>query len=162
MKFYSVCIIVAATKRPDGLNFHFYKKAWHIMKEDLMAVFSSFFSTGKLPKGLNSSFLVLVPKVPGTSSITDFRPISLINGVYKLLSKVLSFQLRAVLPTVISETQQAFLKERNILDCSMIAFEVINIISRRRERAVILKLDFQKAFDCLLGLFSESDDQDGV
>lgn len=135
--------------RPDELNFYFYKCAWRVFKSDLISMFTDLHNFGKLPKGLNSAFLVLVPKVAGTSSLSEFRPISLIHGLYKLLAKVLSFRLRSVLPTVIAENQQAFLKGRNISDCSMVANEIIRILSVRKERAFMLKIDFQKAFDSI-------------
>lgn len=76
-----------------------------MMKSYFLALFSDFFSSSMLPKGINSCFLVLVPKVAGTCSLSEFRPNSLINGVYKLISKVLSLQFRSVLPSIISETQ---------------------------------------------------------
>lgn len=99
---------------------------------------------------------MLVPKVAGTCSLAEFWPVSLNNGVYKLISKVLSFRLRKVLFSVISKNQQAFIRGRSILDCSMIASELIHILSTRKELAVLLKLDFQKAFDSISWEFLET------
>lgn len=112
----------------NGFNFFFYKKAWKIIRTDILKVFSNFYPSGRLPKGLNSFFLMLIPKVVGTSSPSEFWPTSLINGIYKMVSKVLSFHLWLVLPLVISANQRAFLKGRSILDCSMVASELLHIL----------------------------------
>lgn len=122
---------------PDNLNFHFYKNAWNIMKTDILLVFHEFYKSGKLPRGINSSFMVLTPKVAGTCILLEFWPISLINGIYKMISKVLSFRLRAVLLSIIAENQQAFLKGRIILDCSIMANEVLHILSKCKKTEVL-------------------------
>ncbi|XP_050217654.1 uncharacterized protein LOC126668506 [Mercurialis annua] len=134
---------------PDGFNFFFYKRAWHIMKYDFLQLFSTFHSTGTFPPGINTAFLVLIPKIKGATNLTDFRPISLINGVFKLLSKVLANRMSLVLPHIISENQFGFIKGRNIHDCHMIASEILHIAARRKEKLFLLKLDFKKAFDSI-------------
>ncbi|XP_050222663.1 uncharacterized protein LOC126672753 [Mercurialis annua] len=134
---------------PDGFNFFFYRRAWSIMKAEILDMFSTFHSSSSLPKGINTSFMVLIPKVIGSSNIKDFRPISLVNGLYKLLSKTLSLRLAPLLSSLVSESQHAFLKGRSILECSMIANELIHLANRRKEKLLVLKLDFQKAFDTI-------------
>ncbi|XP_050222287.1 uncharacterized protein LOC126672380 [Mercurialis annua] len=64
---------------PDGFNFFFYKKAWPFMKDMFVEFFSDFFRFNILPKGINTSFMVLVPKVAGSANVKDYRPISLVN-----------------------------------------------------------------------------------
>ncbi|XP_050217339.1 uncharacterized protein LOC126668170 [Mercurialis annua] len=90
---------------PDGFNFFFYKKAWNILMEDIIKFFHNFHQKGDFPTGLNTAFMVLLPKFAGASDVSDFRPISLINGILKLLSKVLAIRLAPVLPNIISENQ---------------------------------------------------------
>ncbi|XP_050222864.1 uncharacterized protein LOC126672962 [Mercurialis annua] len=119
------------------------------MKHDFLKLFSTFHSTGKFPSGINTAFLVLIPKVKGAINLTDFRPISLINGVFKLLSKVLANRLSIVLPHVISENQFGFIKGRSIHDCHMVASEILHIAARRKEKIFVIKLDFKKAFDSI-------------
>ncbi|XP_050211903.1 uncharacterized protein LOC126662059 [Mercurialis annua] len=134
---------------PDGFNYYFYKRAWQFLKKDLLDFFNSFHSSNRLPAGLNSSFMVLIPKVLGSSNISDYRPISLVNGIYKLLSKCLSARLAPLLPSVVSEHQHAFIKERSIMDCSMIANELTHLPRTRKDKILVFKLDFHKAFDSL-------------
>ena len=70
--------------------------------------------------------MVLIPKKSGVEDLGDFRPISLLGGLYKLLAKVLVNRLKKVVGNVVSTSQNAFVRERQILDTSLIANEVID------------------------------------
>ena len=70
--------------------------------------------------------MVLIPKKSGVEDLGDFRPISLLGGLYKLLAKVLANRLKKVVGNVVSISQNAFVRERKILDTSLIANEVID------------------------------------
>ena len=80
----------------------------------------------KFEKSLDASFIALIPKKQNASNIRDFRPISLIGTVYKLLAKVLANRLRMVLDGLISESQNAFVGGRKILDSVLIANECLD------------------------------------
>ncbi|XP_055962278.1 uncharacterized protein LOC126687456 [Mercurialis annua] len=82
--------------------------------------------------GLDFNYLFAV-QVSGSSKINDCRPISLVNGMYKLLSKCLSIRLAPLLPSVISDYQHAFIKGRSIMDCAMIANELVHLASKRKD-----------------------------
>ncbi|XP_055960454.1 uncharacterized protein LOC126670164 [Mercurialis annua] len=94
--------------------------------------------TGAFPPGINTAFLVLIPKVQGASNISDFRPISLINGIFNLIPKVLANRLSPLLPQLVSENQFGFIRGRNIHDWHIIASEIIHIASRRKEKLLRL------------------------
>ena len=70
--------------------------------------------------------MVLIPKKSGVDDLGDFRPISLLGGLYKLLAKVLANRLKKVVGNVVSISQNAFVRERQILDTSLIVNEVID------------------------------------
>lgn len=72
---------------PDGYNFHFIKAFWQDMKMDILHVLEDFHRNETWPKGGNSSFLTLIPKVNNPSSLNDYRPISLIGCMYKIVTK---------------------------------------------------------------------------
>ena len=86
------------------------------MERDVLAVFEEFYLHSMFEKSLNATFLALVPKKNGASNIRDFRPISLVGSVYKILAKVLTNRLKEVLDQLISESQNNFVGERLILD----------------------------------------------
>ncbi|GKA57898.1 RNA-directed DNA polymerase, eukaryota [Tanacetum coccineum] len=97
---------------PDGLNFNFIKRYWEILKVDFHKCVAHFEATGRLSRGVNPSFITLVPKIKDTIEISDFRPISLIGCVYKVISKVLASRLAKVnvIDKIISPNQTASLR----------------------------------------------------
>ena len=87
---------------PDGLPPLFYKKYWAVVGNSVIKAVQNFFVSGKMLKEVNNTFIVLIPKVSNPSTITHFRPISLCNTIYKVISKLLVARLREVLPRLIS------------------------------------------------------------
>jgi hypothetical protein len=112
-----------------------------------MRFISEFHRNGKLAKGLNSTFIALIPKVDSPQRLNDFRPISLVGSLYKILAKVLANRLRLVIGSVISEAQTAFVKDRQILDGVLIANEVVDEARRSKKELLLFKVDFEKAYD---------------
>jgi hypothetical protein len=100
-----------------------------------------------LTKGINSTFIALIPKVDSPQRLNDFRPISLVGSLYKILAKLLANRLRMVIGSVISETQTAFVKDRQILDGILIANEVVDEAHRLKNELLLFKVDFEKAYD---------------
>jgi hypothetical protein len=112
-----------------------------------MKVFYDFHARGLFEKSLNVSFISLIPKIPGANSLKDFRPISLVGGIYKIIAKVLANRLKVVLEKVISKSQSAFIKGRQILDPILTANECLDNRLRSGEPSVICKMDLEKAYD---------------
>ncbi|GKV00002.1 hypothetical protein SLEP1_g12766 [Rubroshorea leprosula] len=132
---------------PDGFNFKFIKAMWEDIKEDIMGYIQEFHERGKMEKGANASFIVLIPKVENPQRIEDYRPISLIGVMYKILAKLLANRLRKVLDKIIGEQQMAFIKGRQLLDGVIIANEVIEEVRRKKKSSFLFKVDFEKAYD---------------
>jgi len=85
--------------------------------------------------------------VDSPQSLNDFRPISLVGSLYKILAKLLANRLRQMIGSVISETQFAFVKNRQILDGILIANEVVDEARRSKKELMMFKVDFEKAYD---------------
>ncbi|PNX60607.1 cysteine-rich receptor-like protein kinase, partial [Trifolium pratense] len=132
---------------PDGINFGFIKDFWVELRGDIMRFLTDFHRNGKLTKGLNSTFIALIPKIDSPQRLNDFRPISLVGSLYKILAKVLANRLRAVIGSVISESQSAFVKDRQILDGILIANEVVDEARKYKKELMLFKVDFEKAYD---------------
>ncbi|MFS8007526.1 putative RNA-directed DNA polymerase [Helianthus anomalus] len=132
---------------PDGFNFKFLKHFWDIFEGDFVEVLNEFHSRKEVSRGCASSFITLIPKVKDATCLNEYRPISLVGAINKVLSKVLANRLKKVLPSVISESQSAFLKGKFILDGPLIINEVINWFKKCKRKAFLLKLDFEKAYD---------------
>ena len=112
-----------------------------------MGFFKDFFERGKFVRSLNSTFLVLVPKKGRVDDLRDYKPISLVGGLYKLLAKVLVNRLKKVVSKVLSLTQNAFIEGRQIFDAALIANEAIDSLLKGDEASVLCKLDLEKAYD---------------
>ena len=112
-----------------------------------MDLFKDFHERGRFGKSLNSTFLVLIPKRRGAEDLKDFRPISLVGSLYKLIAKVLANRLKKVMNGLVNLAQNSFVEGRQILDASLIVNEVIDSMQKRKERGIICKLDIEKAYD---------------
>ncbi|XP_026451625.1 uncharacterized protein LOC113351936 [Papaver somniferum] len=110
----------------------FFKAVWDVIKAELMAVMKEFEQTGNIDWRLNCTNIIFIPKCEGSTSMTNFRPISLIGGVYQIISKLLADRLKLVIPCIISEFQGAFVDNRQITYEILIASELINSRERRQ------------------------------
>lgn len=140
---------------PDGFNFMFIKNSWDLIKEDIYAIVFEFWQTSHLPKGCNTALVALIPKTNPPNGFKDFRPISMIGCVYKIISKILARRLQQVMAHLVGSHQSAFIKGRQILDGALIAGEVIESCKRNKVDATIFKIDFHKAFDSVSWGFME-------
>ncbi|KAL5555522.1 hypothetical protein UlMin_037758 [Ulmus minor] len=142
---------MAPTKSPgaDGMSAIFFQKFWPIVGEEITAACLGFANGGQSLGSINDTIITLLPKVKNPTRITEFRPISLCNVIYKIISKMLANKLRRVMGTVISEEQSAFIPGRLITDNAIIGFESLHAIKRRKTKKnyLALKLDMAKAYD---------------
>jgi hypothetical protein len=100
-------------------------------------------------EGWNSTTIVLIPKIDNPEMVTHFRPISLFNVVYKVISKMLSNHLKVYLPNIISDHQSAFMPGRLITDNILVAYESIHAMKKKKGKKGLcaVKLDMHKAYD---------------
>ncbi|XP_028094579.1 uncharacterized protein LOC114294649 [Camellia sinensis] len=120
-----------------------------LLKHEVMHFIRDFHSSCKLSYGINSSFITLIPKTDNPFGLADFRPISLVGCMYKILSKVFAHRLKRVLPEVIGDPQSAFLGGRSILDGVFIANEIVDGWKKSKKKGLVIKLDFEKAYDLI-------------
>jgi hypothetical protein len=144
---------------PDGMSSFFFQKYWHIVGLTVSNAVLSVLNSGKILRKINLTHISLIPKKKNPERISDYRPISLCNVVYKIISKVLANRLKLVLPCIISDSQSAFIPGRLITDNVAVAFEFIHKMKAKRKGKkgeMAVKLDMSKAYDRVEWAFVES------
>ena len=135
---------------PDGLTSGFYKAAWDIVGSEVIDSISQFFTSSYLPTAANSTIFSLVPKRPGASLITDYRPILCLNTVYKTISRLIVKRLKPILSSFTVPNQTAFVKGRLLVENTVLASELINGYHKNSsQKQITIKVDIAKAFDTL-------------
>ena len=132
---------------PDGFSMAFFQSCWCILKAEIISVFQNFHTQAVLKKSLNASFLALIPEKVDAVEIKDFRPISLVGGIYKIIFKVLANRLRRVAHGLISDSRNTFVKGKQILDSFLITSKCIDSRLKSGVPGVLCKLDVEKAYD---------------
>nr|GEX48664.1 RNA-directed DNA polymerase, eukaryota, reverse transcriptase zinc-binding domain protein [Tanacetum cinerariifolium] len=132
---------------PDGFTFGFFRRYWSFLENDVVEAVNTFFNNGNFPKGINSLFITLIPKHQEAKTTKDFRPITLIGCIYKIISKILANRMVFVLEDLVNEVQYAFISKRQILDGPFILNELYQWCSKKKKQTMIFKVDFEKAYD---------------
>jgi len=138
-----------ATKSPslNAFNFLLLKHNWDTLKTDVYQAVRWFFWELKIPKGCNVSFIALVPKKQNPLGVDDYRPISLVGCIYKIISKILTNRPKSVLPKIIDCSQFVFIKGRGLLESILVANEVVEECRFKKKRLTIVKVDYEKVYD---------------
>jgi hypothetical protein len=146
-----VLFSIGATKAPgpDGFTGFFFQTYWSTVKEVVLNCVWNFFRGHHLLREQNHTFIALNPKRLGPFMVNHFRPISLCNLVYKLISKILANRLKGILHMFISPQQSAFVPSRTIQDSSILAQELLRTLKSKQSRGGLMavKVDMEKVFD---------------
>ncbi|XP_019198912.1 PREDICTED: uncharacterized protein LOC109192673 [Ipomoea nil] len=136
---------------PDGFQAGFYQHMWPKTGDDVFRLVQQAFLTGVLPEGLNDTLIALIPKVKGPETIKQFRPISLCNVSYKIITKTITNRLKLILPKIVGPYQSSFVPGRQITDNVLIFQEVMHTMRGKQgaKGYMAIKLDLEKAYDRL-------------
>ena len=104
------------------------------MGEDVIEAVLSCLTSGVIPPSINRTFITLIPKVKNPTKVSEYRPISLCNIIYNLVSKVIANKLKGVLPLIISKSQSALQSDKAIFDNILVAFETLHHMKNKKKR----------------------------
>lgn len=116
---------------PDRMTPGFYQKHWAIVGHDICEGVRFLQSSGSMMSKINFTHVTLIPKKTDPTSLSQLRPISLCNVIYKICSKVLTNRLKLVLPDIISLSQSALILGRIIFDNCLVASKIAHAMKKR-------------------------------
>lgn len=139
----------------DGFRAGFYQSAWDTVGNDITEMVKQFLNMGNLQEGLNDTLITLIPKVKNPDKVSHFRPISLCNVLYKLITKVIANRLKGFLNKAIGREQSSFVPQRQIIDNIVVYQEALHSMRMKKGNMgyMVLKIDLEKAYDRLLWNF---------
>ncbi|KAL0358099.1 UNVERIFIED_CONTAM: hypothetical protein Scaly_1495600 [Sesamum calycinum] len=139
---------------PDGYSACFFKRAWHIVGDQVCTAVLDFFRSGRLLRQLNHSIIALVPKSDHCPTVADYRPISCCNVIYKAITKIIADRLAPALEHLTDRCQAAFVGGRSITDNIFLAQEMVRQYTRKRiSPRCTINVDLRKAFDSVSWTF---------
>ena len=131
----------------DGFPIVFFKRFWGTLKGTILKILNEYV-LGRIDIArLNFGILTLIPKVQGADSIRQFRPIAIINVIFKFDAKAFAMRLSPIAHRIIDRSQSAFIKGRFIHEGILALNEISHEVQVKKLGGVFLKLDFEKAYD---------------
>lgn len=131
----------------DGFVANLFKLLWEIINDKLVSAIRAVFDSGHIIKEINHTFVTLIPKKDNLISISNYRPISCCNVLYKIISNIICNRTKIYTYELISCNQNAFIPRRNINENSLLAYEMVRTFNRKRSNNLCPNVDLQKAYD---------------
>lgn len=132
-----------------GWTVEFLIHFFYLIKSDLLRMVEGTRMASSINDKISSTHIALIPKKGNAESFMDFRPISLCNISFKIISKITAERIKETLSKFLTKDQHGFLRGRNILDAVLITQEGLFAIHSKKSEDVIFKIDLHKAYDCL-------------
>ncbi|CAN1744115.1 LINE-1 retrotransposable element ORF2 protein, partial [Linum perenne] len=158
-EIFSIIKSMGRLKAPGKDGFHpiFFQKCWKTVGPDVANFVSSCFRYPEMVEQVNETIIVLIPKLAKLEAISQFRPISLCNVVYKTITKCIADRLKPHMVNLVGEAQTSFVPGRQITDNIIILQEVLHTMRQQfgKKGSMTIKIDLAKAYDRLEWSFIE-------
>lgn len=131
----------------------FFLDLFDVLGNDLRQVVEDSRISGQILASFNSTFIALIPKSDNALSLNEYKPISLCNCIYKVVSKIIARRLKVILSEHISKEQFGFLEGRQIHEAIGVAREGLHSLQTKNLKGLVLKIDLSKAYDKVSWLY---------
>ena len=132
---------------PNNFPIEFYQAFWATIKFDLIELIREFVKNNVNIRCINKAAITLIPNKQNLERISDYRPISVINTVTKIITKIMANRLQPHLQLLISNSLTDFVQGRSLMESFLSAREFLNFCFKRKLPYILYKIDFEKAFD---------------
>ena len=135
----------------NGFPAEFFKIFWDKLKYFVLRTLNFAFDTGELSVSLRTCVISCLPKGDKPRKfLKNWRPISLLSVLYKIASTAIANRLKTVLIKLISDTQSGFISGRFIGENTRLVYDIMHYLEKNKLPGLLMLVDFQKAFDCLV------------
>ena len=132
----------------DGFPAEFFKAFWKDIKHFFFRMTTESYENGTLPKSLKEGIISLIPKpLKPRDEVKSYRPITLLNASYKIISSAVANRVKKALPDVVGNEQTGFIRNRFIGDNTRLTYDLIHLLNKTNRTALFLSLDIQDAFN---------------
>ena len=132
----------------DGFTVEFFKFFWRDLGTYMFRSINHAINVGELSITQKQGIITLLPKGEKDKTfLKNWRPITLLNVEYKIFSGAIATRLKKILQRIIGDTQKGFLEGRDISECNRLIYDVLQATKKKKLTALLLKIDFEKAFD---------------
>jgi exonuclease III len=132
---------------PDGINHEFFIKEWDIIKEDLKDIINDMYINGSISDAQKHGHIVCLPKNTNSMSPDNFRPLTLLNTDYKILTRIIANRLKPRADNILHRNQFCGRSGHTILDAIATVRDIIAYAEEYNESICLLSIDFKDAFD---------------
>lgn len=133
----------------DGFTFNFLQSCWEIVKMNVVYFVKDFHSNARLTKSIITFFLSLISKNLNLQALNNYQPICFMSCFQKILAKVLTSRLKRVLGIISYVEKIAFVLGKSIFDGALVVNEVLDMARRLKKNCMVMKIDFERAYDCV-------------
>jgi hypothetical protein len=140
---------------PDGIPIEFFKELWDFVAPDVLNLINYILERQDLGPELSTSIIALIPKSGQHNLLTNWRPIALLNSLYKILTKATANRHKSGISKWVSTSQSTYIPGIDIINNLFFAQEALSWTKETCQEMTILLLDFSKAFDLLRWSFLE-------
>ena len=139
----------------DGFSSEFFKAFWKKIGTFVMRSVNYSYKTGELSLVQRQGIITLIPKEnKSRQNLTNYRPVCLLNTVYKIASASIANRLKTVLDKLINKDQSGFISGRYIGDNTRLVYDLMQFVEENNIPGLLLLIDFEKAFDSLSWSFN--------